>query len=100
MTRILQVVLSLNAGGTERLVLELVKRLHGELPMAVCCLDDAGVWASELESKGIVVRALGRRAGFRPSLGRAVAAAARAHEARVIHCHHYSPFVYGCLSRV
>lgn len=98
--RILQVVLSLNAGGTERLVLELVKRLHADLPMAVCCLDDAGVWAPELESRGIEVRALGRRAGFRPSLGRAVAAAARAHHAQVIHCHHYSPFVYGCLSRL
>jgi glycosyltransferase involved in cell wall biosynthesis len=96
--RVLQVVLSLNAGGTERLVVELVKGLHSEVPMAVCCLDDKGVWASELESRRVIVRALGRHSGFRPALGRSVAALAREHAANVIHCHHYSPFIYGCLS--
>ena len=96
----LQVVLSLNPGGTERLVLELVKRLHPEMPMAVCCLDEKGAWASELESVGVEVHELKRASGFRPSLGRAVARVARSHGADVIHCHHYSPFVYGALSRV
>jgi glycosyltransferase involved in cell wall biosynthesis len=32
-------------------------------------------------------------------LGRAIAATAEALDASVLHCHHYSPFVYGCLSR-
>ena len=36
---VLQVVLTLNPGGTERLVLELVKRLAGQSRQAVCCLD-------------------------------------------------------------
>ena len=98
--RVLQLVLSLNPGGTERLVLELVKRLHSDLPMAVCCLDERGAWAPELESRGIAVEELRRGPGFRPALGRAVAAAARRHDADVVHCHHYSPFIYGCLARV
>jgi hypothetical protein len=38
---VLQVVLSLNPGGTERLVVEIIKRLRSELPMAVCCLEVA-----------------------------------------------------------
>jgi len=98
--RVLQVVLSLNPGGTERLVIELVARLRGEAPMAVCCLDAKGSWASELESGGVRVTALERHEGFRPALGRGVAAAAREHGATVVHCHHYSPFVYGCLARM
>ena len=97
--RVLQVVLSLNPGGTERLVVELVRRLNRDIPMAVCCLDTPGAWASQITACGVEVRSLGRRPGFRPMLGRTIAAMARAVGANVLHCHHYSPFVYGCLSR-
>jgi glycosyltransferase involved in cell wall biosynthesis len=99
-SRVLQVVLSLDPGGTERLVLELVRRLHAHVPMAVCCLDRAGLWARDLQADGIVVSALGRMPGFQPTLGRGVAAAARSHRATVIHAHHYSPFVYSALARL
>lgn len=96
----MQVVLSLNPGGTERLVVELARRLTSEIPMAVCCLDAAGAWAAEVEAYGIPVFALERRDGFQPGLGRAVAAAAKKHDASVLHAHHYSPFVYSALARV
>jgi glycosyltransferase involved in cell wall biosynthesis len=98
--RVLQVVLSLAPGGTERLVLELVKRSAPEIAMAVCCLDRAGAWGEDLRRCGIVVNALDRRAGFHPMLGYGVAQAARRHEAAVVHCHQYSPFVYSCLARL
>jgi glycosyltransferase involved in cell wall biosynthesis len=97
--RVLQVVLSLNPGGTERLVLELVTRLGPSMPTAVCCLDEAGDWAKRLEDQGIVVHALRRAPGFQPHLGRAIAEVAERHGATVIHAHHYSPFVYSCLAR-
>jgi glycosyltransferase involved in cell wall biosynthesis len=98
--RVMQVVLSLNPGGTERLVLELARRLHPSVPMAVCCLDDAGSWAAELTDIGITVESLNRPSGFVPRLAGAVAAAASRHGATVLHCHHYSPFVYGGLARL
>jgi glycosyltransferase involved in cell wall biosynthesis len=98
--RVLQVVLSLNPGGTERLVIDLVTRLHAEVPMGVCCLDEPGAWASEVERLGVRVTALGRRPGFHPSLGAAIARAAAGHRATAIHAHHYSPFVYSAIARV
>jgi len=98
--KVLQVVLSLNPGGTERLVVELVKRLRPELPMAVCCLDEEGAWGEGLRRENIEVVALRRREGFRPRLGRAIARAAAQHGARVVHCHHYSPFVYASIARL
>lgn len=98
--RVLQVVLGLNPGGTERLVIELATRLHGRIPTAICCLDDEGAWAAEVEARGVRVHALHRPPGFHPSLGRAVAAAARRHGATVIHAHHYSPFVYSACTRL
>jgi glycosyltransferase involved in cell wall biosynthesis len=90
----------LHAGGTERLVVELTRRLHSEVPTAVCCLDDEGIWGEALAREGIVVRALRRAPGFQPTLGRRIALMARQHQANVLHCHHYSPFVYGSLARL
>ena len=97
--RILQVVLSLSPGGTERLVIELARRLHGDRDIAVCCLDEAGAWAQELVERGIPVTSLQRSPGFSPELGRRIAAIAREHRADVLHCHQYSPFIYGTLAR-
>jgi L-malate glycosyltransferase len=97
---VLQVVLSLNPGGTERLVVEIVRRLRSELPMAVCCLDDEGSWGDELRREGIHITALRRGTGFRPLLGRDIARFAAANDVDVVHCHHYSPFVYSSVARV
>jgi glycosyltransferase involved in cell wall biosynthesis len=96
---VLQVLLTLDPGGTERLVIEIARRLHPEWPMAVCCLDAPGAWAPQLERDGIAVSALHRRPGFRPALGRAIAQRCRTEPIDVIHAHHYSPFVYGAIAR-
>lgn len=98
--RVLHVVLQLDPGGTERLVLALVRRLRSRLPTAVCCLDQPGLWARDLVSEGVEVSALGRPPGFHPRLGRRLATIARRFNATVLHCHHYSPFVYGRLARL
>jgi glycosyltransferase involved in cell wall biosynthesis len=98
--RVMQVVLGLAPGGTERLVLDLVRRLRSSMPMAVCCLDEAGAWGTAVQAEGIQVSALHREPGFHPELGRLVARAARQHRATVVHAHHYSPFVYSALARI
>ena len=95
--RVLHIVLTLAPGGTERLVMELCRRAPAGTA-AVCCLDAAGPWAPALERSGIPVSALHRVAGFQPRLGAAIAQQARRHGATVLHCHHYSPFVYGRLA--
>jgi glycosyltransferase involved in cell wall biosynthesis len=97
--RVLQVVLSLSPGGTERLIIELASRLHASHPTSVCCLDAPGAWAAELTAKEIGVQALQRQPGFQPGLARAIARAAGQHRATVVHAHQYSPFVYTALAR-
>ena len=49
--RVLQVVLSLSPGGTERLVIELSRRLHAESGMAVAL----GAWSSTCFAAGAAV---------------------------------------------
>ena len=100
MARVLHVVLSLQPGGAERLVIDLCQRLVGQIDSAVCCLDEPGSWAGELRASGIEVIALHRRPGFRPSLARRVAETAGSVNARVLHCHQYSAFVYGAMAQL
>ncbi len=95
---VLQVVLSLGAGGTERLVIDISRALAAEAEVHCCCLDAPGEWAGQLAEAGIGVSALARRPGFRPGLARRIAAIAAAQRATVLHCHHYTPFVYGYLA--
>jgi len=97
---VMQLILSLTPGGTERLVVEIVTRLLGEFRMVVCCLDDAGEWAAELTAHGVPVVALQRQPGFHPMLGVRIARLAKQYGASVVHCHHYSPFVYGQIAAI
>jgi glycosyltransferase involved in cell wall biosynthesis len=97
---VLLVGLSLAPGGTERLIRDLADRLRHDVRMAVCCIDEAGAWGEALAESGIPVTALERRPGFHPTIGARIAAVAARHGANVIHCHQYSPFVYGCVATV
>jgi glycosyltransferase involved in cell wall biosynthesis len=99
--RVLQVALSLDPGGTERLVLDIARGLasHGLEP-AVCCLDSPGAWAADLERDGIPVESLARRPGFRPGVSVGIARIARERRIDVLHCHQYTPYVYGCLAKL
>ncbi len=97
-TTVMQLVLSLSPGGTERLVTELVRRLPPGFRSVVCCLDKPGVWGEELRQGGTTVIGLERQEGFRPGLARKIAAVASQQAVDVIHCHHYSPYVYGQLA--
>jgi glycosyltransferase involved in cell wall biosynthesis len=96
---VLQVVLTLGTGGTERLVVEICRRLRQRFAMAVCTLDEPGTWAPTLEACGIGVISLHRRPGFHPSIGWRIAEVARRANATILHCHHYSPFVYSTIAR-
>jgi glycosyltransferase involved in cell wall biosynthesis len=99
-TRVLQVVLSLAPGGTEHLVIELCRRLGQNFDVAVCCLEDEGAWAAGLRQSGIDVVALERPQGFRPHVGRQIAQLAADRGATLLHCHQYSPFVYGRIAKL
>ena len=64
----------------------------------VCCLDERGEWAAELDTLQIPVVTLGRQPGFQPQLAHKIAALIREHRVDVVHCHHYTPYVYGLMA--
>lgn len=96
--RLMHLVIDLDPGGTQRLVIEMSKRLRQQAEVYICCLDERGEWAQGLADLGFPVFALGRQPGFRPALALGIADLARRHKVDVLHCHHYTPFVYGALA--
>lgn len=96
----MQLVLSLSPGGTERLVIEIVRALSGRIDSVVCCLDAPGAWADELAAVGVPVISLSRTPGFHPTLAMRLARVLKEHDIDIVHCHHYSPYVYGLLASV
>ena len=96
--RVMQLVLSLSPGGTERLVIEIVRALNPVIEAVVCCLDEPGAWADELTRFGVPVVSLSRAPGFHPSLALRLSRLMRQRDIDVVHCHHYSPYVYGSLA--
>ena len=98
--RVMQLVLSLSPGGTERLVIEIVRGLANRVDSIVCCLDQPGEWAAELSAMNVPVLTVQRTPGFHPSLAMRLARVMKDHAIDVVHCHHYSPYVYGVLASV
>jgi glycosyltransferase involved in cell wall biosynthesis len=96
----MELVLSLNPGGTERLVVDICTRLKHVFPLSVCCLDEAGLWGQQLKASGVATAELHRGPGFQPRLADQIAREAESNRATVIHCHHYTPFVYGALAKL
>lgn len=96
---VLQVVHSLNPGGTEMLVRDMVRQLHGRFRFIIACLDEPGAMAGSLGELGVEVHCLRRRPGIDLKCARRIAALADASRAAIIHAQQYTPFVYSALAR-
>jgi glycosyltransferase involved in cell wall biosynthesis len=94
------VVNSLNAGGTEKLVVEMALAYSETFDMQVYCLDEPGLWASRLGEAGIPVRGLGRRPGIDPTVALELARGFRAAGTRIVHAHQCTAWFYAALSRL
>jgi glycosyltransferase involved in cell wall biosynthesis len=96
---VMHVVHSLNLGGAERLAARLATTLSDEFDILVACLDDAGLWASEVRSAGVPVVELDRQPGVDATMPVRLAALGRRHGVRLLHAHQYTPFFYATLAR-
>ena len=94
---LIYLVHSLDIGGTERLVVDLVRRFRMESEVTVCCLDHAGVWGEELSREGVPVTTIGRKPGIDVAAVWRLGKLFRRHCHVLVHCHQYPAFFYGVL---
>lgn len=97
--RILQVVHSLPVAGTEALVVQIVKALHPDFELGVCCLDSKGVLARELEARHIPVFELRRQPGRDWGAVKRLGQLFESFAPDIVHAHQYTPFFYSALAK-
>lgn len=98
-TKVLELVLSLTTGGTEKLVYDLVSRLGDtQYTPVVCCLDYYGKYGDLLRNQGVTVYCLNRKPGIDYKLIPRLAEIVNDEQIKIIHAHQYSPYFYGMLS--
>ncbi len=102
MITVAHVVENLDVGGLERVVISLIEATDKKRYRAILyALGGGGVLARELEARAHGVRRLARRPGIDGALLLRMARHLRADRVDVVHCHNYSPLVYGsCAGRL
>lgn len=97
--KVVHIVLGLNVGGLERLVLKLLAHTdRTRYAPVVCALDEPGVLAPQLERIGIPLRVIPRGLGLNPRLPVDLESWLHQEGARIIHTHNASPHLYGALA--
>ena len=101
MARILHLITRLPIGGAERLLVDVVRRLDpARFESLVCCIQEKGPLAEELESAGIRVVCLNRMQSKRFDWGavRDLARLLRSEGIALMHSHLYHANLYGRLA--
>jgi glycosyltransferase involved in cell wall biosynthesis len=93
---IVHVVLALNVGGLERMLLRLLAHTdRARFSPSVYALDEPGTLAPELARIGVPITVVRRGAGIDAGLPLRLAAHLRRAGARIVHTHNASPHLYG-----
>jgi glycosyltransferase involved in cell wall biosynthesis len=91
-------VLSLNFGGLERLVIQLSEELKRRgMDSSIVALTD-GHLLDEANRRGVRAQALHKRTGFSPGVPFQLARVLRDLRVDVLHTHNFSPLIYGTLA--
>lgn len=94
------VVNSLHPGGTEKLVVEMSLEFSQRFNLIVVCLDEPGVWASQLRRQSIPVYCVWRQPGLDGAIPLRLAKLFRQHEVTLIHAHQCTAWFYCALTRL
>lgn len=97
--KVAHVVLSLNVGGLERVVLRLLDRMaRDRFAPVVCALQEPGALAEELARLGVPLVVLSRKPGLDPGLPLRLSAWLRREGIGLVHTHNPGPHLYGALA--
>ena len=87
-------------GGTEMVIKNIIEGADASrFTMSVFCIEQPlGPWGEELQQEGIEVGGVSRQPGFDHSLIRAIRKKVKVDNIGILHCHQYTPYIYGVLA--
>ena len=100
MKRILHVTYDMRIGGTEQVIRNLIEgSVNTSISHYIFCIETPlGPWGKELAEKGLTIGMCHRQPGFDWRLIKHIRRFIVEHKIDVVHCHQYSPWVYGVIA--
>lgn len=100
--QILHLTYDMGVGGTEQVITQLVGNLDPtRYENSIACIEgEIGLLGEALQAQGFNFLVFKRQPGFDHNLISQIRAALKRDQYDVIHCHQYTPFVYGVLAAV
>jgi len=97
--RVLHITFNMGIGGTEQVIRQLVSNLSADrFSNTILCIDgQIGEIGQQVRAQGISVLSVKRSPGLDLGLVRVIRKTIRQTEADIVHCHQYTPWVYGWL---
>ncbi len=93
----MHVTYDMRIGGTEQVIKNLIGgNQNDSINMSILCLESpVGPFGQQLQQQGIEIVQLQRQDGFDIHLIKAIRQVIKQHQIDVLHCHQYTPWVYG-----
>jgi glycosyltransferase involved in cell wall biosynthesis len=99
-TSVMHLTYDMRIGGTEMVIKNLIEGSDNDLfDMSIFCIEEPiGPWGIDLQNNGLQITAKARQPGFDTSLIFAIRKHIKDHKIDIVHCHQYTPWVYGVLA--
>jgi glycosyltransferase involved in cell wall biosynthesis len=98
--KILHVTYDMRIGGTEMVIKNIIESCDNEqFEMSIFCIDQPlGPWGVGMLDGGVSIDSMSRKDGFDLSVITALRKHINVNAIDIIHCHQYTPWVYGALA--
>jgi glycosyltransferase involved in cell wall biosynthesis len=97
---VMHLTYDMRIGGTEMVIKNIIQGSDPEqFDMSIFCIEQPiGPWGTDLQKSGITINAKERKPGLDISLILAIRKHLKNHKIDGVHCHQYTPWVYGVLA--
>ncbi|WP_339722126.1 glycosyltransferase [uncultured Paraglaciecola sp.] len=97
---VMHITYDMRIGGTEMVIKNLIEGSDPEVfEMSIFCVEEPlGPWGVDLQNNGIQISSKARKPGFDTSLISAIRQHIKLNKIDIIHCHQYTPWVYGVIA--
>jgi len=98
--KVTHLTFDMRIGGTEQVIKNLVENTDPQqVEASILCIESPlGPFADDLLNNGVEITAFSRSPGFDHSLIKQIRNYIKQHQIDVLHCHQYTPWVYGVLA--
>lgn len=100
-TSVLHLTYDMRIGGTEMVIKSIIESSPNDIVSAIYCIESPlGPWGEELRENGTPIDGHPRQPGFDWKLIWKLRSYIKKNKPNVIHCHQYTPWVYGTLASI